>query len=170
MCRGKSDEKAELLVDICMGQDLVKKEKPKPKAEENGELVIESKETEKPKEKGAFGMKMPVMEMPIIEMPVIKIDGFENMLGNGPEEEVISFMNPRLVTSIKYLIYFSEIFPKKYMKNFIPVSQMPIDIRSPRNVSKDDNESKGESCFSSQGSQREYIKSVAGNFSSFKYR
>ena len=91
--------------------------------------MIETKaeEVPKPKEKGAFGMKMPVMEMPIIEMPIIEMpvinmEGFENMVGMGPKEDVISFMNPRLVTSIKHLIYFSEIFPKKYMKNFIPVS------------------------------------------------
>ena len=98
---------------------MVKKEKPKPK-EENKDVENESKPKEEPK-KGAFGMAMPVIEIPIIEMPVINLEGLENMVGIGPKEDIISFMNPRLVTSIKYLIYFSEIFPKKYMKNFIPI-------------------------------------------------
>ena len=44
----------------------------------------------------------------------------------GPTEEikdkdnVISWMNPRLVKSVRQIIYFSEIFPKKYLTNFMP--------------------------------------------------
>jgi len=62
MCRGKSDEKADVLVDIILGHHL----------------------------------------------------------GEKKDTDVISWMNPRLVTSIKNLIYFSEIFPKKYLKNYLP--------------------------------------------------
>ena len=123
MCRGKSDEKADILVDIIIGEHLVKKEKPK--------IVTEpSKETEN-REIGAFGIELHV-PLGIPSMP----SGL-HLLGEKEENEVISFLNPRLVTSIKYLIYFSEIFPKKYMKNFLPMTPVVILSKRGKNIESD---------------------------------
>ena len=101
MCRGKSEEKAEFLVDIILGEHLKEDHKEKYHA--------------KPKEpaqesKGAF------------HVPNMHIDMETVGLGKKEAEDVINYKNPRLVLAMKHLIYFSEIFPKKYMKNYLTVT------------------------------------------------
>ena len=62
MCRGKPEVKADILVDIVLGEHMKEKSK----------------------------------------------------------DDILKWHNPRLIRAIKHLIYFSEVFPKKYMKNFLP--------------------------------------------------
>ena len=64
MCRGKSEHKGDILVDMILGNNLKEKSK----------------------------------------------------------NDLVNWHQPRLKAVIKNLIYFSEIFPKKYMKNFVSPS------------------------------------------------